>query len=324
MISIVYNSGGVIDFMMYGWIAGLLLLAQQIEMPDRITKDHSGQTIANLERGPYSIELLDVPLINNERLHGLTDEVAKEIYRKPVNATINDEGRIVKEVTGVQLNRRAFVEQFYQHFYSEGPMKFEVPQLPIYPKVDSELLANIRVHTIGYYVTYFNSNNKHRYTNIKLAAQAINNYVVQPNETFSFNRVVGVRTRGRGYMPAKIIVRGEFSEGIGGGICQISSTLFNAVDRAGLKIVERFSHSRSVPYVPPGRDATVNWGGPDFSFKNNYNQPILIRAQALPGRVYVSITSSDVINNKPRHVPSASEALPEEIHAGTDVGQFVP
>ena len=85
-------------------------------------------------------------------------------------------------------------------------------------------------------------------------------------------------------MPAKIIVRGEFSEGIGGGICQISSTLYNAVDRAGLKIVERYSHSRSVPYVPPGRDATVNWGGPDFSFKNNYNQPILIRAQALPGQ----------------------------------------
>ena len=99
-------------------------------------------------------------------------------------------------------------------------------------------------------------------------------------------------------MPAKIIVRGEFSEGIGGGICQISSTLFNAVDRAGLTIIERYSHSRSVPYVPHGRDATVNWGGPDFSFRNNYNQPILIRAQALPGRVYISISSSDVINFK--------------------------
>ena len=60
------------------------------------------------------------------------------------------------------------------------------------------------------------------------------------------------------------------------------------MDRAGLKIVERYSHSRSVPYVPPGRDATVNWGGPDFTFKNNYNQPILIRAQVLPGRVFVT------------------------------------
>ncbi|MEC0230121.1 VanW family protein [Paenibacillus alba] len=311
--------------MMVGWIVGLLLLSQQNVAPDRITIDEkSGQIIANVERGAYSINYLDVPLIDNERLHQLTDEVTKKIFRKPKNAIINDAGAIVKEVAGVQLNQRAFVESFYKNFYGEGPMTFEVPQKPIYPKVDSELLASIRVNPIGYYVTYFNSNNQHRYNNIKLATQAINNYVVQPNETFSFNRVVGERTRGRGYKSAKVIVRGEFSEGIGGGICQISSTLYNAADRAGLTIVERFSHSRSVPYVPSGRDATVNWGGPDFSFKNNYNQPILIRAHAMPGRVYVSLLSSDSINHKPRHVPSASESLPEEINAGTDVGQPVP
>lgn len=309
--------------MSYGWLAGLMLLAQQSEIPYRITNDNVGQSIADVQRESYSLNFLDVPIVDNERLDRLTDEIDKKIYRKPINAIINDEGSIVKEVAGVKLNRQAFIAQFYKHFYGEGPMKFELPQLSLYPKVDSELLANIRARPIGYYVTYFNSRNKYRYNNIRLATQAINNYVVQPNETFSFNRVVGVRTRGRGYLPAKIIVRGEFSEGIGGGICQISSTLFNAVDRAGLTIVQRFSHSRSVPYVPPGRDATVNWGGPDFSFMNNYNQPILIRAHALPGRVYVSITSSDVINVKPRHVPSASETLPEEIQSGTDVGQSV-
>jgi vancomycin resistance protein YoaR len=315
---------GVIALMSYNWILGLLLLAQQSEVPFRITNDDMGHSIANVQRESYTVNLLDIPIVDKERLDRLTDMIDKNMYRKPINATINDEGRIVKEIAGARLNRQAFVEQFYEHYYQEGPMKFEVPQLSVYPKVDSELLASIRVRPIGYYVTYFNSNNKYRYTNIKLAAQAINNYVVQPNETFSFNRVVGVRTRGKGYMPAKIIVRGEFSEGIGGGICQISSTLFNAVDRAGLKIVERYSHSRSVPYVPPGRDATVNWGGPDFTFKNNYNQPILIRAQALPGRIYVSITSSDVINYKPRHVPSASDDLPEEIQEGTNVGQPAP
>lgn len=310
--------------MSYGWLAGLMLLAQQSELPYRITNDNVGQSIADVQRESYTLNLLDVPIVDNERLDRLTDEIDKKMYRKPMNAIINDEGSIVKEVAGVKLNRQAFIAQFYEYFYREGPMNFELPQLSVYPKVDSELLASIRVRPIGYYVTYFNSRNKFRFNNIRLATQAINNYVVQPNETFSFNRVVGVRTRGRGYLPAKVIVRGEFSEGIGGGICQISSTLFNAVDRAGLTIVQRYSHSRSVPYVPPGRDATVNWGGPDFSFKNNYNQPILIRAQALPGRIYVSITSSDVINVKPRHVPSASETLPEEIQYGTDVGHPIP
>ncbi|MEW9698372.1 VanW family protein [Paenibacillus sp. SI8] len=310
--------------MNHGWIAGILLLAQQSEMPDQLTIDRDGQYIAKANREQFSIDFLDIPIVDNTELERFMDKVAKKVYRKPQNATIHDSGRIIREVAGAKLDRRAFEAQFYGYFYSQGPLKAEVPQLAIYPNVDSELLANIRVNPIGYYVTYFNSNNKNRYHNISLAAKAINNYVVHPGDTFSFNRVVGVRTPAKGYKQAKVIVRGEYSEGIGGGICQISSTLFNAVDRAGLQIVERYSHSRSVPYVPPGRDATVNWGGPDFSFTNNYNQPILIRAQALPGRVYISLSSSDVINHKPRHVPSASETLPEEIHAGTDAEIPVP
>ncbi|MFP3440966.1 VanW family protein, partial [Pantoea sp. SIMBA_133] len=117
--------------------------------------------------------------------------------------------------------------------------------------------------------THFRKNNLERTSNIELAAEAINNTVVFPGETFSFNQTVGKRTKERGYLPAPIIVKGELSEGIGGGICQVSSTLFNAVDQAGVQIIERYSHSRSVPYVKPGRDATVSWYGPDFSFRNH-------------------------------------------------------
>ncbi|CAM3708935.1 hypothetical protein PALA111701_21990 [Paenibacillus lactis] len=92
----------------------------------------------------------------------------------------------------------------------------------------------------------------------------------------------------------------------------MSSTLFNAIDRAGLKIVQRYSHSRNVPYVPPGRDATVSWGGPDFVFENAYNEPILIRALSGGGKMTVSVYSSEFIEYKPREVPSMSRRLPEE------------
>lgn len=310
--------------MRYEWLVGLLLLAQPKEIPFQLTENPNGGQMAQIQREPYTLRLLDVPMIDTQKLDKLTEQMDKAIYRKPINAIINDSGGIVKEVAGARLNRGAFINQFYGQFYAEGPMKMELPTQSIYPKVDSELLAAIRVRPIGYYVTYFNSNNSHRFTNLKLAAGAINNYVVQPNETFSFNRVVGVRTPNRGYKPAKVIVRGEFSEGIGGGICQISSTLFNAADRAGLTILERYSHSRSVPYVPQGRDATVNWGGPDFSFRNDYNQPVLIRAHALPGQVHISISSSDLINFKPRHVPGATEIIPEEIHTHLDTGEGSP
>ena len=179
----------------------------------------------------------------------------------------------------------------------------EIPIHPVYPKIDSELLADIRSVRIGRYITSFNSSNKNRSTNIDLAAEAINNHVVFPGETFSFNRVVGKRTVEKGYEKAKVIVRGEYAEDIGGGICQVSSTLFNAVDSAGLKIVQRFSHSRNVSYIPPGRDATVSWYGPDFEFKNIYNQPIIIQARTMGNLLVIKIFSSDVIEYQPKKVP---------------------
>jgi vancomycin resistance protein YoaR len=111
---------------------------------------------------------------------------------------------------------------------------------------------------------------------------------------------------------ARVIVKGEFSEGIGGGICQVSSTLFNAIDNAGLQTIQRYSHTRSVPYVPSGRDATVSWYGPDFSFKNKYNQPILIRATIQGGMVSIMVYSSDMINYKLRKIPDASKQISKE------------
>ncbi|WP_345840752.1 VanW family protein [Bacillus sp. P14.5] len=159
--------------------------------------------------------------------------------------------------------------------------------------MDSELLERIKRKRISHYVTYFNSRNKERVHNIKLASDAINNQVVFPGETFSFNQIVGKRTVSKGYLPAPVIVKGELSEGIGGGICQVSSTLFNAVDRAGVKILERYSHSRRVPYVPPKRDATVSWYGPDFTFRNQHNQPLLIRSVVTGGQMIIMVFSSE-------------------------------
>jgi vancomycin resistance protein YoaR len=145
-----------------------------------------------------------------------------------------------------------------------------------------------------------------------LATEKINNTVVFPGEVFSFNGVVGKRTKEKGYKKAPVIVKGELSEDIGGGICQVSSTLFNAVDQAGVIILERYHHSKRVPYVPQGRDATVSWYGPDFTFRNAYNQPLLIRAKILGGQVIITVHSSDLINVKRRKVPSASKQLPQE------------
>jgi len=279
---------------------------------DLLTVTHEGKSISSVSRDAHSLPVF--PLLDMEKVSRWMNELDRKTYTEAVNARIGGSGQIVPGQNGHKLDRKAFLKRYYGYLYGSGPASIEVPTYPVYPKVDTELLASLRAQQIGYYITYFNANNTDRSHNIALAAKAIDGTVVFPGETFSFNRVVGIRTTGKGYRRATVIVRGELSEGIGGGICQVSSTLFNAADRAGLNIVQRYSHSRHVPYVPPGRDATVSWGGPDFAFKNAYNQPVLIRSFASGGSVAVSIFSSDVIEYVPRKVPSMSNRLPEEIN----------
>ena len=289
--------------MKFPWIFGLILLIQQTQVPDHLTIVHEQEPIMTINRADLA-PMMGIPFIDTQKLQIVSDQLDKKIRKDAIDASINNHGQIVPEQAGSELNRSVFNEQFYTYFYQKGPLTIDVPIRTVYPRVDSELLADIKEKLIGYYVTYFNSRNKERSYNIFLAAKAINNQVVFPGEVFSFNQIVGERTKTKGYLPAKIIVKGEYSEGIGGGICQVSSTLFNAVDRSGLHILKRFSHSRRVPYVPSGSDATVSWYGPDFTFKNEYNQPILIRSKVQDGMMIVLIYSSDMINYTPKQVPS--------------------
>lgn len=290
--------------MIYSLLFGLLLSAQSQNTPDRLTITKEGIPITTINRVDFFNPYVDLPIIDNKKYHQFLEQINKQIFIPAENAKLDEHGNIIPEQIGSQINQQTFTEQIYAYFYNHKESNLEVPVIPIYPKVDSELLEVIRSIRIGSYITSFNPQNKNRSNNIWLAAKAINNSVIFPGETFSFNKMVGKRTAGRGYLRAPVIVRGEFSEDIGGGICQVSSTLFNAVDNAGLKIVQRFSHTRSVPYIPPGRDATVSWYGPDFEFKNEYNQPVLIRARTLGHYLIIKLYSSDGIYYTPRKIPN--------------------
>lgn len=298
-------------------VIALSLLFLQGNEPENhnLTITQGGKVMGSVNRNEHALVVF--PLLDMEKYDQWVEMLDRKTHQEAQNAKIGSNNQIVPGRNGSRLDRRKLMEQYYSYWFSAGARSIEVPSYPIYPKVDTELLASLRVKPIGYYVTYFNSNNSNRSHNIALAAQAIDSAVVFPGETFSFNQVVGMRTVDRGYKRAGVIVRGELSEGVGGGICQVSSTLYNAIDRAGLKIVKRYSHSRNVPYVLPGRDATVSWGGPDFVFENVYNQPVLIRAFGSGGRMTVSIYSSELIEYKPRNVPSISNNLPEEIRDDT-------
>lgn len=292
----------------------VLPFAQATEISDPLTITHQGETLATVYWENFSLPLSGTPMIDMDKLDRFVEELAQQVYIAPVNAIINEQREIEPGQLGYKLHKKEFKNQFYTYFIGRRSATLDVPVLDIHPKVDSELLANIRVQKIGQYVTYFNINNQNRADNIQLSAEALDNYVIFPNEVFSFNEVVGERTVERGYKRAPVIVKGELSEGVGGGICQVSSTLFNAVDGAGLEIVERYAHSRRVEYVPPGRDAAVSWHGPDFRFQNKYNQPILIRSKRYGGMIVITLHSSDVINYDSRSVPKAPAKIPKEFN----------
>lgn len=142
---------------------------------------------------------------------------------------------------------------------------------------------------LGSYQTTILDRDRDRVKNIRLAVNEINGYTMQPGDVFSFNEVVGKRKAQKGYRIAKILVNGKGKEAIGGGICQLSSTLYNAVEKSGLEVVERHPHSKDVYYVPLGQDATVNYGSLDFKFRNTKDYPIKITARAKNGKVNVWI-----------------------------------
>ncbi|CAM3488067.1 hypothetical protein EDM52_18825 [Brevibacillus invocatus] len=296
----------------------LLFMITPLEPADFLSIEMGEETVAILDRDDYTLPFSGVPLVDEERLERVVEKVEKLAYREPINATISDGGKILPEKKGRKLNRAVFLQQVYDYYYGTGAKELNVTYLEVYPKVDQALLSQVRKKVIGQYITYFNSGNKNRSHNIMLASKAINNYVVLPGENYSFNKVVGKRTKAKGYLQALVIVRGELSEGIGGGICQVSSTLFNAVDKAGLHILQRYSHSRDVAYVPSGRDATVSWYGPDFVFQNKYAYPVLIRAHSSYGQMYVSVHSFPEIEYEPRYVPSVRNQTPEEGPASPD------
>lgn len=141
---------------------------------------------------------------------------------------------------------------------------FSLPSVP----VETELAS---------FSTVIKDNSTGRLTNIRLTCNAINGTIINAGETFSFNEIVGNPTPERGYQEAKVIINHHSENGIGGGNCQVSSTLYNAIlSIPSLKVLERHEHGKDVTYVPEGKDAAVSYGSLDFKFRNNNNYKIKI------------------------------------------------
>ena len=217
------------------------------------------------------------------------NKIHDEIFSEPQNASVTKNPyKISAEKNGVdfaisideakELASNVDASEIYI------PLKYTKPEITI-----SDLGEDIFGTKLGTATTIYDSTNINRSTNIDIACEKINRTILEPGETFSFNKVVGERTAKSGFKEALIYTGGEVDYGLGGGICQISSTLYNAVLKANLDIVERKNHSMTVSYLPVGQDASVSYGSVDFKFTNSRSYPIKIVATANTGVITISV-----------------------------------
>lgn len=213
------------------------------------------------------------------------------VHKDPVEATFevkDNQVSVVSADTGRYINREE-AEPLIANF-REGSAPVKVPFYVSQPTRTNEMLeGKLFSGTLASFSTYYGSSTSNRKANVARAASLINGKILGPGEVFSFNGTVGHRTTANGFYTAKEYLNGKSVDGIGGGTCQVSSTLYSAVLYADMSIVERLNHMMSVGYIPLGQDATVSDGGVDFKFKNSSEYPVKIVTSANGSTITVSI-----------------------------------
>lgn len=207
-----------------------------------------------------------------------------------------DGNRIIESRIGVKLDLEKFKEEITESLKNldEEKYVFNLPVITVNPKITTQnILEELAIYEkLGTYSTSLKNKEENTIYNIKLASKAINGVLIKPQEIFSYNKYVGPAEKADGYKEGIIISNGKFVNGYGGGICQVSSTLYNTALLANLQIVKRYNHSiygDATKYVPLGRDAAVFYGSKDLKLKNNLDREIVIFAKVFGDTLQVDI-----------------------------------
>jgi len=269
-------------------LEGEELVITRGEKGQRILEDTAKKQISEaiLDSSKNTVELTKEE-VNPPEL--TVEYLQNEVCTEPQDASYKIENQkltIIDEKTGVDID----VAKAKEIIESTPGDVVRIPVILTNPEVTAEKInAELFPDLLATYSSNYSASNVSRSHNVALSSQLISNTVLAPGDVFSYNDTVGPRTAARGFREAGVYVGNKVEQGIGGGICQVSSTLFNTVVLSDLKIVYRTNHSLPVSYVPLGRDATVSYGSIDFKFSNSTNAPIKIVASASNGKNVVSI-----------------------------------
>lgn len=242
-------------------------------------------------------------VIDDNLVNDFTKSIEKEVNREPLNASIKLESEGTVKVSSDIKGHKLKIEELNKRIKNsiiagaqgEIHIKAQVEECDAVITEQKFSLVNAKVSSFS---TSFETSSFNRSNNIDICVKAMNGILLMPGEVFSFNQCVGERTKERGYLEAPIIVGNKVESGIGGGICQVSSTLYNAILRMGIKPIERMHHSLPSSYVGIGLDATIDWGSMDLKFKNTFDYPIYIQGYTQDKELYINIFSNSDLNKK--------------------------
>ena len=217
---------------------------------------------------------------------------------------------VSKATIGKELDIASTKEAIYDAIKNKDYKTIDLKVNIKEPKVTTEAAQSVN-SLLAEFSTKFSTDNENRVTNIKISANSTSDVLLMPGEEFSYNNQTGKRTKANGYQDAPVIINGKLEQDVGGGVCQVSSTLFNSALYSGLDITSRRNHSLKSSYVSIGRDAMVSDGGSDFRFKNPYSHPVYIKNVVNDGvitsRVYGN--ASDKKNISIKVEPYTKEGL---------------
>ncbi|MCX7903756.1 MAG: VanW family protein [Caloramator sp.] len=238
------------------------------------------QTIERIKLLNSSINITLNLTYDGSNVDKIVKMISKEINMTPKDATIKLVGKnfiITNEEQGIKVDEENLKKLILETIQSKENKDLHIPVVEVEAKIKSSDLRKIK-EKISAFSTKFNPSDVNRTGNLRIAAQSLDGTVIMPGEIFSMNKVLGPRVASKGYKEAPIIINGTLVPGLAGGICQVTTTVYNAALLANFDIVERRPHGLKVSYVPPGRDATISGSSIDFKFKNNSNAPIYIKA----------------------------------------------
>lgn len=251
------------------------------------------------ERKDFNLEFT----YNTTPIDELINKIEQENNSEPTNATLTVSSgtiKITNSTEGKKLQKEKLKDIIISLIKAESSAevsKVTAPFEVVKAEVTTESLSSIN-SIVSSFSTNFSTSIENRINNITLATKAINGTLLMPGQVFSFNETVGERTRARGYKEAGVIVGDQIESGLGGGICQVSSTLYNAVLGSSLKATERRNHSLPLSYVPKGLDATVDWGHIDFKFENTLDTPMYIEGYVKNKNVYFNIYANQQLKKR--------------------------